>query len=57
MTLRAEVDRIAAAGDANVRVLHPLRLLEGPTGVGVGRGLHVGVAIDVETTGLDQDTG
>lgn len=57
MTLHAEVGRAEAAGDANVRVLHPLRLHEGPTGVGVGRGLHVGVAIDVETTGLDVDTG
>jgi DNA polymerase-3 subunit epsilon len=56
MNLQVEVGR-PAAGAGDVRVLHPLRLHEGPTGEGAGRGLHVGVGIDVETTGLDVDTG
>lgn len=37
----------------DVRVLHPLRLPAGPTGDSPIRGLHVGVAVDVETTSLD----
>jgi DNA polymerase-3 subunit epsilon len=56
MNIQVEVDR-PAVGSGQVRVLHPLRLSEGPTGEGVGRGRHVGVALDVETTGLDVNTG
>lgn len=56
MNLQVEVGR-PAAGAEDVRVLHPLRLHDGPTGEGVGRGVHVGVGIDVETTGLDVNTG
>ena len=57
MNIQAEVGRERAAGAGDVRVLHPLRLHEGWTGVGAGRGQYVGVAIDVETTGLDVNTG
>lgn len=57
MNFHAEAGRALAAGAGDVRVLHPLRLREGPTGAGSGRGRHVGVAIDVETTGLDVNTG
>jgi DNA polymerase-3 subunit epsilon len=57
MSIHAEVGRAPAAGTGDVRVLHPLRLRDGPTGEGAGRGPHVGVAIDVETTGLDVNTG
>lgn len=46
-----------AVGPGEVRVLHPLRLAAGSTGEGVGPGVHVGVAVDVETTGLDHRTG
>ncbi|RZK03355.1 MAG: DNA polymerase III subunit epsilon [Novosphingobium sp.] len=47
---------IAADGEA-VRLLYPLRLEEGPTGDAEDRGPYGGVAIDVETTGLDWRTG
>ncbi len=57
MNMQTEVGREHAAGAGDVRVLHPLRLPEGPTGEGAGRGPFVGVAIDVETTGLDHSTG
>lgn len=57
MTILTEVGRVVAAADEDVRVLHPLRLREGPTGEGSGRGPFVGVAVDVETTGLDHRTG
>lgn len=53
----ADVDRTPAGLTGMVRVLHPLRLPEGPTGEGSGRGPYVGVALDVETTGLDFRTG
>ena len=56
MITQLEVGR-PTAGGGDVRVLHPLRLDEGPTGEGEGRGPHIGVAIDVETTGLDPKTG
>lgn len=56
MNLQVKVGR-SAAGNEDVRVLRPLRLHEGPTGKGIGRGRHVGVAVDVETTGLDPATG
>lgn len=57
MNIHAEVGRASATGAGDVRVLHPLRLHEGSTGDGAGRGSHVGVAIDVETTGLDVNAG
>ena len=57
MNLRDEVGRAEAVGAGDVRVLHPLRLATGPTGAGSGRGAHVGVAVDVETTGLDVNAG
>ncbi|WP_242095381.1 3'-5' exonuclease [Sphingomonas sp. CROZ-RG-20F-R02-07] len=56
MNLQVDVGR-SAAGKGLVRVLHPLNLPDGPTGDGVGRGPHVGIAVDVETTGLDPSTG
>jgi DNA polymerase III subunit epsilon len=56
MIMHPELDRIAVDG-GGVRVLHPLRLREGPTGEGAGRGVHVGIAIDVETTSLDPAKG
>ncbi len=56
MNLQVESSR-TAAGVGDVRVLYPLRLREGSTGEGAGRGPHVGVAIDVETTGLDPAKG
>lgn len=56
MNIHTEVDR-SAIGVGDARVLNPLRLHEGPTGEGAGRGHHVGVAIDVETTGLDHRAG
>jgi len=37
------------------RVLHLLDVREGPTGEGVDAGSQVGVAVDVETTGLDME--
>lgn len=46
-----------AVGREDVRVLHPLVLEEGSTGDGVERGSYVGIALDVETTGLDHRTG
>lgn len=57
MNIHAEAGCEDAAGTGNVRVLRPLRLTEGPTGEGMGRGAHVGVALDVETTSLDPSTG
>ncbi|HEX8554781.1 MAG TPA: 3'-5' exonuclease [Sphingomonas sp.] len=57
MNIHAEVGCGDAVDAGDVRVLRPLRLREGPTGEGVGRGMHVGVGIDVETTGLDVNTG
>ncbi|MGP7795620.1 3'-5' exonuclease [Sphingomonas sp. CLY1604] len=51
----ARSDGVATSND--LRVLYPLRLDEGPTGDGDGRGPYVGVAIDVETTGLDHRRG
>lgn len=56
MNIHTKVDR-PAVGTGDVRVLHPLRLHEGPTGDGAVRGRYVGAAIDVETTGLDHKTG
>lgn len=46
-----------AAGEEDVRVLHPLRVREGPTCEEAERGPYVGVALDVETTGLDHRKG
>lgn len=43
----------AKGGDPSVRILHKLVLEEGPTGEGTGKGPHVGLVLDVETTGLD----
>lgn len=57
MNTETELGRIVAAEDEGLRVLHPLQLREGPTGQGTGRGPFVGVAVDVETTGLDHRTG
>jgi DNA polymerase-3 subunit epsilon len=57
MNIQAEVGRAVAASTEDVRVLHPLRLHAGSTGRGRDRGQHVGVAVDVETTGLDVNTG
>lgn len=39
--------------DSSVRILHRLDVQEGPTGEGAGKGPHVGLVLDVETTGLD----
>lgn len=57
MDMMVEAGRGSATGAGDVRVLYPLRLHEGSTGDGAGRGPHIGVAIDVETTGLDVNTG
>ncbi|MFL0586098.1 DNA polymerase III subunit epsilon [Sphingomonas sp. ABOLG] len=43
----------AEGGDSSVRILHRLDVQEGPTGEGAGKGPHVGLVLDVETTGLD----
>jgi DNA polymerase-3 subunit epsilon len=48
-------DRPSAAGGDGTRVLHRLDVRTGPTGEGDGRGRHVGIALDVETTGLNAD--
>lgn len=56
MTILAEAGRDVAAGAGDVRVLRPLRLSAGPTGDVAGRGPFIGVAVDVETTGLDPST-
>lgn len=57
MTVLTEAGRDYAIGMEATRVLHPLRIDEGATGEGAGRGSYVGVAIDTETTGLDWRTG
>lgn len=57
MIIDIDVGRVRAAGEEDVRVLRPLRLREGSTGQGTGRGPFVGIAVDVETTGLDPKTG
>lgn len=57
MTMDMTVGREVATDAGDARVLHPLRLRVGPTGEGDARGPFVGVAIDVETTGLDWKTG
>lgn len=56
MNQQVEVGR-SAAGKGDLRVLYPLHLPNGPTGDGAGRGPHVGIAVDVETTGLESSTG
>ena len=38
----------------NMRILRELDVVEGPTGEGEPEGRHVGIAIDIETTGLDR---
>lgn len=43
----------AEGRDSSVRILHRLDVQEGPTGEGAGKGPHVGLVLDVETTGLD----
>lgn len=53
MTNANVAGRGVAAGGDGVRLLYPLRLEEGPTGESEPRGPYCGVAIDVETTGLD----
>lgn len=57
MNIHVEADRDGAVGVNPLRVLHPLMLREGPTGDGDGRGSFAGVALDVETTGLDPKKG
>lgn len=42
-----------ASGVVELRVLRPPKLADGPTEKTLGRGPYVGVAMDVETTGLD----
>ena len=44
---------VQAASRGAVRVLRPVELIEGPTGVGDPDAGRIGAAIDVETTGLD----
>lgn len=51
------IGRGDAAGAGDVRVRHPLRLREGPTGVGAGRGPHMGVAIDVASVARSRPDG
>lgn len=46
-----------APGAEKVRVLRPLNLASGPTGKTLGRGPYVGIAVDVETTGLNVESG
>lgn len=57
MGTQIDVGRHHAVGEGEVRVLHPLKVRQGPTSEGAGRGPFVGVAIDVETTGLDPSKG
>lgn len=38
---------------SSVRILHRLDVQEGATGDGIAKGRHVGLVLDVETTGLD----
>ncbi|MBC3940607.1 3'-5' exonuclease [Sphingomonas albertensis] len=52
-----ETARASSAGAEDHRVISRLDLKTGPTGQGDGRGRHVGIAIDVETTGLDAGSG
>jgi len=40
---------------SETRILHRLDVRDGPTGQGATKGPHVGLVIDVETTGLDID--
>ena len=57
MSLSNDGCEVAPAGaeDSCVRILHRLNVQEGPTGEGVGKGAHIGLVLDVETTGLDYD--
>ena len=57
MGIDDDVARDAVVDDPPVRMLRPLLLRNGPTGDGDERGPFVGVAIDVETTGLDPKKG
>lgn len=57
MNVETSVGRGIAPGNGPVRLLHPLTVHEGPTGDAETTGAFVGVAIDVETTGLDFRTG
>lgn len=57
MATDMEADNRSEAEEPELRVLRPLRLGTGPTGEGAGRGKFVGLALDVETTGLDAKTG
>lgn len=45
----------AVNDEADVRVLHRLDVREGHTGLGRKDGTHIGVAVDVETTGIGDD--
>lgn len=47
------VANVALMEDADARIIHRLDLATGPTGDGNGQGRYVGVALDVETSGLD----
>lgn len=47
----------AASGEEPLRILRPLKLREGSIDHNLPRGKYVGVAIDVETTGLDVESG
>ena len=45
----------AVNDEADVRVLHRLDVREGHTGLGRRDGTRIGVAVDVETTGIGDD--
>ncbi len=57
MNMARNADRDAAAGDEDVRVQHRLNVQEGPTGVGDASATRVGLALDVETTGISLSNG
>lgn len=52
-----EIARASSAGPEDHRMIRRLDLRTGATGEGSGRGRHIGIAIDVETTGLDASNG
>ncbi len=53
----AKVKPLSAPDEPEFRIINRLELATGPTGDGDARGPYVGVAVDVETTGLSPEDG